>query len=144
LVGPYSMSIIQVSLSMPRSLYGPFYPFLSLYTRTSDYNGRFNMPAVFGPFLIVNASLIWRFTFKCLSSVIVKRTASTLLTIDAEGALDRVIRGYALKTSNIGTSPFRPAVSFTTLTTIYKIESLLKFSSLNSYYKMSYVRRKGI
>ena len=144
MVGPYSMSIIQVSLSMPRSLYGPFYPFLSLYTRTSDYNGRFNMPAVFGPFLIVNASLIWRFTFKCLSSVIVKRTASTLLTIDAEGALDRVIRGYALKTSNIGTSPFRPAVSFTTLTTIYKIESLLKFSSLNSYYKMSYVRRKGI
>ena len=144
MVGPYSMSIIQVSLSMPRSLYGPFYPFLSLYTRTSDYNGRFNMPAVFGPFLIVNASLIWRFTFKCLSSVIVKRTASTLLTIDAEGALDRVIRGYALKTSHIGTSPFRPAVSFTTLTTIYKIESLLKFSSLNSYYKMSYVRRKGI
>jgi len=144
LVGPYSMSIIQVSLSMPRSLYGPFHPFLSLYTRTSDYNNRFNVPAVFGPFLIVNASLIWRFTFKCLSSVIVKRTASTLLTIDAEGALDRVIRGYALKTSNIGTSPFRPAVSFTTLTTIYKIESLLKFSSLNSYYKMSYVRRKGI
>ena len=73
-----------------------------------------------------------------------KRTASALLTIDAEGALNRVIRGYTLKTSNISTSPFRPAVSFTTLTTICKIESLLKFSSLNSYYKMSYVRRKGI
>jgi hypothetical protein len=138
------MSIIQVSLSMPRSLYGPFYPFLSLYTRTSDCNGRFNVPAVFGLFLIVNASLIWRFAFKCLSSVIAKRTASALLTIDAEGALDRVIRGYALKTSNISTSPFGPVVSFTALTAIYKIESLLKFSSLNSCYKMSYVRRKGI
>ena len=76
-----------------------------------------------------------------------RKAKALLLTgdaIDAEEALDRVIRGYALKTSNISTSPFRPAVSFTTLTTIYKIESLLKFSSLNSYYKMSYVRRKGI
>ena len=99
---------------------------------------------MFGPFLIVNASLIWRLAFKCLSLVIANRTAFALLTIEVDGALERVIQGYALKTSKVGTSLFGPIVSFTTLTAICKIESLLKCLSFNSYYKMSYVRRKGI
>jgi hypothetical protein len=144
LIGLYGMLIIQVSLSMLRSLYGPFYPFLSFYIRTSDYNSRFNVPAVFGLFLIVNASLIWRFTFKCLSLVMAKRTASAFLIIEAKGALDRVIRGYALNINRVGTSPFGPAVSFTALTAIYRITCLSTCSSFNSCYKMSYVRRKRV
>jgi hypothetical protein len=99
---------------------------------------------MFGLFLIVNTSLIWRFVFKCLSLAIADRTASTLLTIEADGALERVIQGYALNTSNVSTSLLGPTVSFTALTTICKTESLLKCSSLNSYYKMSYVQRKGM
>jgi len=136
------MSIIQVSPSIPRSLYSPFYPFFSLHTRTSDYKGRSNVLTIFGPFFIVNTSLIWRLTFKCLSSVITVRTASALLIIEAEGALNRVIRKYALNTSRVGTSPFGPAVSFTALTAIYRITCLSTCSSFNSCCKMSYARRK--
>ena len=138
------MSIIQVSPSILRSLYGLFHPFFSLHTRTSDYKGRSNVLTVFGLFFIVSASLIWRLAFKCLSSVIAVRTASALLIIEAEGALDRVIRGYALNISRVGTSPFGPAVSFTALTAICRITCLSTCSSFNSCYKMSYVRRKGV
>ena len=138
------MSIIQVSPSIPRSLYGPFYSFFSLYTRTSDYKGRSNVLTIFGPFFIVNTSLIWRLTFKCLSSVITVRTASALLIIEAKGALDRVIRGYTLNISRVGTSPFGLVVSFTALTAIYRIACLSTCSSFNSCYKMSYTRRKGV
>jgi hypothetical protein len=137
------MSIIQVSPSIPRSLYGPFYPFFSLYIRTSDYKGRSNVLIIFGPFFIVSTSLIWRLAFKCLSSVIAVRTASALLIIEAKGALDRVIRGYALNISRVGTSLFGPAVSFTALTAIYRIACLSTCSSFNSCYKMSYARRQG-
>jgi hypothetical protein len=137
------MSIIQVSPSILKSLYGPFYPFFSLYIRTSDYKGRFNVLTVFGLFFIVSTSLIWRLAFKCLSSVIAVRTASALLIIEAEGALDRVIRRYAPNTSRVRTSPFGPAVSFTALTAIYRITCLSTCSSFNSCYKMSYARRKG-
>jgi hypothetical protein len=99
---------------------------------------------VFRPFFIVSASLIWRLAFKCLSSVIAVRTASALLIIEAEGVLDRVIRGYALNISKVGTSPFGLAVSFTTLTAIYRIACLSTCSSFNSCCKMSYARRKGV
>ena len=138
------MSIIQVSPSIPRSLYGPFYSFFSLYTRTSDYKGRSNVLTVFGLFFIVSASLIWRLAFKCLSLVIAVRTASALLIIEAERALDRVIRRYTLNISKVRTSPFGPAVSFTALTAIYRIACLSTCSSFNSCCKMSYARRKGV
>jgi hypothetical protein len=138
------MSIIQVSPSIPRSLYGPFYPFFSLYIRTSDYKGRSNVLTIFGLFFIVSASLIWRLAFKCLSSVIAVRTASALLIIKTKGALDRVIYRYALNTSKVRTSPFGPIMSFTALTAIYRIACLSTCSSFNSCYKMSYARRKRV
>jgi hypothetical protein len=126
------------------SLYSPFYSFFSLYTYTSNYNSRSSVLAIFGPFFIVKASLIWRLVFKCLSLVIAVYTAFTLLIIKAKEALNQVIHRYTLNTSRVETSLFRPAVSFTTLTTIYRIMCLSIFSFFNSYYKMLYIRRKGV
>jgi hypothetical protein len=81
--------------------------------------------------------------FKCLNLAITIYITSALLIIKAKGALDRVIRGYALNTSRVGTSLFRPTVSFTALTAIYRITCLSMFSSFNSCYKILYTRRKG-
>jgi hypothetical protein len=125
------------------SLYSPFYSFFSLYTRTFDYNSRSSILAIFGLFFIVRASLVWRLVFKCLSLAIAVYIASALLIIKAKGVLDRVIHGYTLNISRVETSPFRPTVSFTTLTAIYRITCLSMFSSFNSCYKILYTRRKG-
>ena len=144
LISPYSILIIHISPLILRSLYSPFHPFFSLHTRTSDYNSRSSVLAVFGPFFIIRASLIQRLVFKYYSLAIAVRTASALLIIKAEGALDRVIREYAPNTSRVGTKLFGPIVSFTTLTAIYRIICLSTCSSFNSYYSMSYARRKGI
>jgi hypothetical protein len=116
------------------SLYSPFYSFFSLYTHTSDYNSRSSVLAMFRPFFIIKASLIWPLAFKCLSLAIAVYIASALLIIKAKEALNRVIHRYTLNTSRVGTSPFGPTVSFTTLTTIYRITCLSMFSSFNSYY----------
>jgi hypothetical protein len=105
----------------------------------SDYNSRSSVLAIFGLFFIIRASLIWRLVFKCLSLTIAVYTASALLIIKTKGALDRVIRGYTLNTSRVGTSPFGPIVSFTALTTIYRITCLSMFSFFNSCYKMLYI-----
>jgi len=139
LVDLYNILIIQVSSSIPRNLYNPFYPFLSLYTYISDCNDRFNIPIIFGPFLIVNIFLIWRFVFKYLSLIITKCITSTLLIINTKKILNYIIQGYIPKISNINTSPFRLVILFTILTTICKIKSLFKFSFLNSYYKILYI-----
>jgi hypothetical protein len=97
------------------------------------------MLTIFGLFFIISASLIWRLAFKCLSLVIAVYTASALLIIKAKEALNQVIRGYALNTSRVGTSLFRPIVLFTALTAIYRIIYLSTCSSFNSCYKMSYI-----
>jgi hypothetical protein len=54
-----------------------------------------------------------------------------------------VIRGYAPKTSSVGTSLFRPVVLLTAFTAIYKIVSLLSFLPCNSLLKILYKRYSG-
>ncbi len=88
---------------------------------------------MFRPFLIVNTSLTCRFILSCRSLVIAIYTASALLTIDWDRALNYIIRGYTLKTSSVRTKPSGPAILFIALTTIYKINSLLIYLLFSSY-----------
>jgi hypothetical protein len=71
-------------------------------------------------------------------------TASALLIIKAKGVLNRVIYRYTLNISRVGTNLFRPIVLFTALIIIYRIMCLSIYSSFNFYYKMLYIRRKGV
>ena len=87
---------------------------------------------VFGPFLIVSASLTWRSAWRQQTSLVAAQIASALLVIDGDGVSILVIHGYAPKTKRVGIIPSGPAELLIAFTAICRLISLLTYSFVSS------------
>jgi hypothetical protein len=65
------------------------------------------------------------------------------MIINSVSVLKELNLRYTLKTKRVGTRLFGLAVLFIALTAIYKISSLLRFSSLSLSLRILYKRYKG-
>jgi hypothetical protein len=123
-VGPDDKLIVQVWPSFNRSTNSPFYPFLSLYTRTSPLIRTSSILLMFGPFCCLRVSITCRFV--CISATCFIAFVIALLrsVTVGEGLLEVVIQGYVPNTKRVGTRPLGPTISFIALVAICRANCL--------------------
>jgi hypothetical protein len=136
------MSIVYISLLIAINLNGPVQPSFSRQTRISDCKNKFKIALILGPFLIVKASITYRFVYNRRISFVTLLIASIFYVTEDNGAKSSIILGYAPNISNVSIISSGPAKSLITLTAIYNAvsESILSRSSSRI---ILYVRRKG-
>jgi hypothetical protein len=114
-------------------LYGLFQPSFLYQTRTSERIGKLSIDIVFGPFLIANISLTWRFAWRQWTSLVTVRIALALLVTDSNKASISVIYGYAPNTKKIEIILSSLAKLLMAFTAICKLISLLTYLSASSF-----------
>ena len=124
------------------NLNGPVQSSFLRQTRTSDYKNRFRIAPVLGPFLIIRASVIYRFAYNYRISFVILLIASALCMTEGDGTEFFIILGYASNINNVSTILSGPAKSLTILTAIYNAISGSILSRSSSRIIL-YTRRKG-
>ena len=114
------------------SLYGPFQPSFSRQTHTFKRISKLSIKVVFRLFFIVSIFLTQRSTYRRQTSLVAIQIASALLITDSNGVSILVIHKYAPKTKKVGIILFSLAKLLIAFTAIYKLISLLTYSSTSS------------